>query len=107
MLILCYSGHMKRTLYLLALAAAMLVSPVFAQESLHCYDLNPYLGLCEFSNGSAMVITITDTGIHPHVFTAAEWLDAKPRTIGLLHQENCEKDGFVWADDACHMKAAK
>src|ERR1039458_8654848 len=86
---------MKHTLYLLTLAAAMLVSPAaFGQDSQKCY--NPEAGtpfiatyVCEFSPSGRVNVTETynDT-VTSNWYTADEWATKGPHLHKLWDQYN-------------------
>jgi hypothetical protein len=116
---------MKHAICLLALAAAMLVSPAIAQESQHCYKTRSQTAVCEFSpSGRVNVTSAYDDGTYySNWYTRSEWVRYKsdPKNIDVYvkpanakseaeaqswHSQNgCEGDGFAWRDGACHARA--
>ena len=118
---------MKRTLRPLTLAAAMLVSPAFAQTDMHCYKYDEYTQVCEFSNGRVHVQTTIGDESWSDWYTAAQWKAKKAKDARAAAraaaakakeheawqrqndngekeaqswktQEGCEDDGFIWVD---------
>lgn len=104
---------MKRSLYMLTLAVAMLVSPAFASS---CHSLTPSTTVCEFSDGAATVTSLVGDTYTATDYTPTEWAKARIgyeaatqaviaelqrqaaeyRTIGLDPKGKCEAAGGNW-----------
>jgi hypothetical protein len=91
---------MKHTFCLLTLAAAaMLVSPAFAQESQHCYGIGVYTTdsgssnrhydttVCEFSDGRANVSTLHGDAYSSDWYTPEQWQTAKAAVLASADKE--------------------
>jgi hypothetical protein len=125
---------MERTPRLFALIAAMLVSPVFAQESQHCYNGNgEHITICEFQPSGRVNVTETfdNSQYFSRWYTHAEWLryksnpkhtDVYQKPINTKREadaqewasrSDCEASGFAWriaqgeTYPSCHVKVAK
>ena|SRR5882724_7590579 len=64
---------MRRTLQLISLATAMLVSPAFAQTATYCHKVDEYTTVCEFSDGRAHEQTDIGDKSWSTWYTATQW----------------------------------
>jgi hypothetical protein len=98
---------MKRTLYVLALAAAMLVSPAYskAQTGVYCHKTDDYTEVCEFTDGRVNETTaFPDRSGSSVDYTAHEWaqhLAARAKHNRWTPQKSVDSCLSGYAQDVC------
>lgn len=120
-----------------AVIAALLLSTVcFAQESQHCYNPTPAFAsvvtdVCEFSPTGRVNVTVNmDGSMHSDWYTAAEWqtkgpeldkmwaaintaqIDALNHSAASFHamslsKRDCKNAGYVWHTGLCYLNVSE